>query len=242
MSTKNALIFSLAIVLSALFAAYAIIHRNDQERIISVTGLGSQDFESDLIVWDGRFTTIDTDMGKAYEKLQKDRQAIANYLKDKQIDEDHIVFSAVSNYRKTRSKYNANGQYVGEDFEGFELSQTVTIRSEEVIKIEKISRSITDVLNIGVQFYSNPPRYYYTKLSELKLDMIAKATANARQRAEQIANQSGGSLGGVVSAQMGIFQITGRLSNEDYSWSGAFNTRDKEKTASITMRLQYKVN
>jgi hypothetical protein len=97
------------------------------------------------------------------------------------------------------------------------------------------------LLNQGVQLFSNPPRYYYTKLAELKLDMIAKATADARSRAEQIAVQSGGSLGKVMEAKMGIFQITGRLSNEDYSWSGAFNTADKEKSASITMRLEYLV-
>ncbi|MDV7402312.1 SIMPL domain-containing protein, partial [Arthrospira platensis SPKY1] len=60
-------------------------------------------------------------------------------------------------------------------------------------------------------------------------------------RAEQIATQAGGKLGGVVTAKMGIFQITGRLSNEDYSWSGAFNTDDREKTASITMRLEYAI-
>lgn len=40
---------------------------------------------------------------------------------------------------------------------------------------------------------------------------------------------------------MGIFQITGQNSDEDYSWGGTFNTESKEKTASITMKLDYKV-
>jgi hypothetical protein len=40
---------------------------------------------------------------------------------------------------------------------------------------------------------------------------------------------------------MGVFQITGKNSNEDYSYGGAFNTSSKEKTASITLKVEYQV-
>jgi hypothetical protein len=240
-SSRQALTFSIAIVLSALVLGYAIIHRNDPVRTISVTGLGSQDFVSDLVVWEGRFSTLKVDLKTAYNELKEQKKLVESYLKSQNIDDSELVFSAVQTYKQTRPKYSNDGRYNGEEFVGYDLSQTVTIRSKEVDKVEGVSRSITDLLNQGVQLFSNPPRYYYTKLAELKLDMIAKATADARSRAEQIAVQSGGSLGKVMEAKMGIFQITGRLSNEDYSWSGAFNTADKEKSASITMRLEYLV-
>ena len=71
--------------------------------------------------------------------------------------------------------------------------------------------------------------------------MISKATQDARARAETIAEHSGGKLGELVSAKMGIFQITGQYSKEDYSWGGTFNTGSREKTASITMKLVYRV-
>ena len=71
--------------------------------------------------------------------------------------------------------------------------------------------------------------------------MISKATEDARVRAEKIAENSGGTLGELKSANMGVFQITGQNSGEDYSWSGAYNTADKRKTASITMRLEYEI-
>ena len=60
-----------------------------------------------------------------------------------------------------------------------------------------------------------------------------------RIRAEKIATNSGSSLGDLTSAKMGIFQITGQNSNENYSWGGTFNTSSKKKTASITMKLDY---
>ena len=96
-------------------------------------------------------------------------------------------------------------------------TQSVEIESKEVDKIEKVSREITELLNQGVQFYSQAPRYYYTKLADLKIEMISKATEDARLRAENIAKFSGGNLSTLESAKMGIFQITGQNSGEDYS-------------------------
>ena len=64
--------------------------------------------------------------------------------------------------------------------------------------------------------------------------MISKATEDARIRAERIAQNAGGQLGNLISARMGVFQITGQNSGEDYSWGGSFNTSDKKKTATIT--------
>ena len=138
--------------------------------------------------------------------------------------------------------YSPDGKFIGEEFVEYELTQTVAIESKDVNKIEKISREITELLNHGVQFYSESPRYYFTKLADLKIQMISKATEDARIRAEKIAEFSGGKLGKLESARMGIFQITGQNSKESYSWGGTFNTSSREKTASITMKLTYKVD
>ena len=71
--------------------------------------------------------------------------------------------------------------------------------------------------------------------------MIAEATENARIRAEQIAKNSGARLGKLKNATLGVFQITGQYSNEDYTWGGAFNTSSKEKTASVTVTAEFMV-
>ena len=72
--------------------------------------------------------------------------------------------------------------------------------------------------------------------------MKSNSTEDARLRAEKIAEFSGGKIGKIVSAKMGVFQIIGQNSNEDYSWGGTFNTSSKEKTASITMKLVYDID
>ena len=60
--------------------------------------------------------------------------------------------------------------------------------------------------------------------------MISKATQDARLRAEKIAEFSGGKLGKLESARMGIFQITGQNSKETYSWEEP-STQTLEKRA-----------
>jgi hypothetical protein len=96
-------------------------------------------------------------------------------------------------------------------------------------------------LEQGIELTSNPPEYYYTQLNTLKIDLLAQASSDSRTRAETIAKNSGGSLGGIKKATMGVFQITGKNANEDYSYGGVFNTSSKLKTASITMKIDYLV-
>lgn len=238
----SAIIFGIAIVAASIFLGKAYTDRNKVDGQIEVTGLGKTDFSSDLIVWEGSFGSENTDLKQAYLSLEEKKSTINAYLINKGIQPEELIYSAVSTNKKTKTIYTINGDYAGEEFVGYQLNQSLEIESKEVDKIEKVSREITELLNQGVQFYSQAPRYYYTKLADLKIEMISKATEDARLRAEKIAEFSGGALSDLESARMGIFQITGQNSGEDYSWGGTFNTSSREKTASITMKLVYKVD
>ncbi len=237
----NSIVFSIAIVIAAIVLGNAYLSRTKSDGTISVTGLGKTDFTSDLIVWQGRFEKENKDLKKAYLDLENDKIIILEYLNLKGINSNSIVINAIRTREKNKQNYSDQGKYLGKTFIGYILSQSIQIESKEVEKVEKISREITELLNKGVQFYSEPPRYYYTKLADLKIEMISKATADARIRAEKIAENSDAKIGNLISAKMGIFQITGQNSNENYSWGGTFNTSSKKKTASITMKLTYKV-
>jgi hypothetical protein len=238
----SAIIFASAIVLSSYILGNSLLNRNQPQGTIHVTGLGEKNFTSDLIVWEGNFTRESLDLKEAYANLEKDRNAVTAYLKSKGIPEDQLVFNAVSTLPQYQQNYTSSGNFAGQTFTGYQLSQTLVIESKEVEKVEKISREITELLNQGITFYSQAPRYYYTQLESLKLEMVAKATEDGRIRAERIAENSNSDLGDLITANMGVFQITGQNSGEDYSWGGAFNTSSKNKTATITMKLSFKVD
>lgn len=237
----TAAIFALSIIIAAAILGNAIINRNKKSGTVDVTGLGQQNFSSDFVVWEGNFSRENYEIQIAYTDLEKDRKAVTDYLVAKGIPKEQIIFKAVNTNPLYEQNYSSNGNYIGQTFKGYQLNQSLQIESKEVDKVEQISREITELLLQGVKFYSQPPRYYYTELESLKIEMISKATEDARLRAERIAENSGSKLGRLISANMGIFQITGQNSTEDYSWGGTFNTTSKEKTASITMRLSYGV-
>lgn len=241
MKSANAIIFGIAIVLSSFLLGNSYIKRAQTKGNLLVTGLGKIDFTSDLIVWSGSFSQESTDMQNAYSKLETDRQKVLDYFTQKGISANEIVFDAVTTDYLYESKYSDEGDYIGQEQIGYKLTLNVTITSHEVDEVEKISREVTELINQGVNFYSYSPSYYFTKLSDLKLELIQKATEDARTRAEKIAQNSGSKIGKLLSATMGVFQITGQYSNEDYSWGGVYNTSSKFKTASITVRLNYEV-
>lgn len=87
---------------------------------------------------------------------------------------------------------------------------------------------------MGVQFESLPPQYFYTKLADLKIEMLSLATEDAVKRAEQIAKSTGTKVERLRSAYMGVFQITPLYSTEvsDYGINDTTSI-DKEITAVV---------
>lgn len=233
------IIIALAVILSALIFGNAIKNRNHDRNTISVTGLGSKDFESDFIVWSGSFSKKSMDLKEAYAELDKDRETIKNYLASKGVKSENIIFSAVDIMKEFDETFNNYGSKTSSVFSGYALRQNVQIESNEVNKIEDISRQVSELINSGVEFYSNSPQYYYRRLAELKIEMIAAATKDAKLRAEKIAANAGSRLGSLKKADMGVFQIVAQNSAEEYSWGGSFNTTSKRKTATITVHLEY---
>jgi hypothetical protein len=207
---------------------------------ISATGSATRDFSSDLIVWRGSFSAYGKSTIEAYEKIKKDAGIIEEYLISHNVPKENIVFSSVDIYPDYRQIYNNYGNVIGSELVGYSLSQRLTIQSTDVDNIEVISRDITELIGSGVNFSSEAPEYYYTKLGELKLELIEAATADAKARIDIMAEQSGGKVDKLLSATLGTFQITAKNSATDtYTAGGTFNTWSREKTMFISVKLHY---
>ena len=236
------LIIALSIIAGVFVLGNAYKYKFKTQETIRVTGLAETNFVSDQIVWTGNYSRKTMDLKSAYSQLKDDESKIRSYLKGKGVTDAEMVFSAISIDKEFSSRYDENGRITGTEFTGYNLKQNVTVDSKDIEKVEKISREVTELIESGIEFNSSSPSYYYTKLSELKIDLLAKASADAKQRAETIAKNSGSGLGAIKKANMGVFQITGQNSDEDYSYGGAFNTSSKNKTASITIKIEYAVD
>jgi hypothetical protein len=237
----NTLLIAAAVVIAALTLGNALRNRNAHQHSIAVTGLGSKDFTSDLIVWRASFVAKNMELKAAYSELEENRNRLRKYLLGKGIQESNMIFSAVEINKEYDETYGPAGNRLSSRFSGYALRQSVQVESKAVDLVDGISREATELINSGVELTSEAPQYYYTKLAALKLEMIGTATRDARERAERIAQQANASLGNLKKADMGVFQIVAQNSSEDFSWGGSFNTTSKKKTATITVKLEYVV-
>ncbi len=232
---------AVAIFLSSAILANAYKYKYKAQETIVVTGLGETEFESDLIVWECNLDVETQSVELGYKELEEDKKVVKEFIASMGIAESDVTYKFVNVMEMTEPVYNANGNYTGQKFKCHKLTQSMTIESKDIEKVERMTREISSLIAQGITVRAYSPSYYYTKLDDVKLTLIEKASADARQRAEKIAVNSGADLGGVQSARMGVFQITGTNSNDAYEAGGSFNVMDKDKKARITMRIEYRV-
>ncbi len=240
-SWLSALIIGFSVVISCLALAYGLAHfRSESTHVITATGSASVDFDADIIIWRGSFSSVAYTSEAAYEKIKTDANIVKTYLLDNGVTEDEVVFDSVDIGRTYRDIYDVNGNYAGSEPDGYSLSQSVTTTSNNMDTVEKISREISTLLDKGVELSSNSPEYYYSDLDALKLDLIDKASINAKERIDIVAKNSGASIGKLKNSSLGVFQITAKnTGTASYSYDGAFDTSSRHKTATITVRLEY---
>ena len=236
------IIIGLSFIIGLFILGKAYKYRSTTNETIIVTGSAEKDFVSDLIVWNGSYSRKSMDLKSAYSQLKEDENTVRTYLTGKGIQNNEIVFSSVNITKEFNYKTDENGRSIGQQFSGYNLSQKVRIESPNVDKIDQISREATELIQQGIEFNSSSPLFYYTKLTDIKMDLLAKASADGKQRAEIIAKNAGNSLGKLKKATLGVFQITGKNTDEDYSYGGTFNTSSKNKTGSITIRMEFAVD
>ena len=231
-----AVILAIGLVLSAYVAGNSFVKAKEAGNSISITGSAKKQIKSDLAVWRGSFSARAPEMTAAYSNLQESQDKVRAYLQGKGIANQNIVFSSIST--STRYLILPNGQ-TSNQVESYELYQTVEIKSKNVDQRTLLWREATDLINQGVEFQSMPPEYFYTKIADLKIEMLSLATKDAMKRAEQIAKNTNSRVGALRSARMGVFQITPLYSNEvsDYGINDT-SSLDKEITAVMTCEFQ----
>jgi uncharacterized protein len=247
---KSTIIIGLSIILTGWILGRSFKNRNENLDSISVIGLGSKDFVSDEILWSGSFTTNSFDIKEAYNKIISDQKIVSNFFIGKGFKPNEFSFGAVNFQKKfkevrTQDTENAYQNRVEQVFSGYEATQTITFSAKQnqdlMKRIEAVSSKTSELINSGIELSSNSIQYTYSGLPTLKQSLIEKATKDASERATKIVNTADGSIGKLKRANMGVFQITGQGSTEDDSYGGINDTYSKNKTARITVRLEYEL-
>lgn len=224
---------AVGLVISSLILGWSYRGSKKADEAITVTGSAKRRITSDLVVWSAGVSAQSPQLADSYKKLTDDIPRIKQYLIGKGIAEDQMTISSITT--TTLKGRDSSGNETSE-ITGYSLSQQIEVRSADVAKIAQVAREATELINQGILVESSAPRYYYTKIGDLKVEMLGEAAKDAKERAEKIASSTGNSIGSVRSARMGVLQITAADST-DVSDYGVYDTStiDKDMTAVVNV-------
>jgi hypothetical protein len=205
---------------------------------IRVKGFAEISVKSDMANWKIAAQVRSNDLKAGYELIEKDIKVIQAKLKEYGFTEsDYSVFAAIV---EEESKINDKGVKTNE-IENYKISQTINIVSSKIEMVDKASKSITELMAMGVRVISYRPEYTYGKLEDMKIELIGKASGNALDRARAIADRAGSRIGSIKSASQGVFQIVpvGSTETSDY---GSYDTTTIDKVVKAVVTIDFTVN
>jgi len=179
-------------------------------RSVAVKGLAEWEVEADLALWAFRFVANGNDLGEVRAKIAADEAAIRRFVGEAALKDLTVEVSGFEVTDALAQLYRT-----GPVESRFIVAETLLARSTDVQGVAALAQRVGDLVAQGVVLSSegapaSGPVYLFTRLNEVKPEMVAEATRNARASAEQFAADSGSGLGAIRSASQGVFQILAR--------------------------------
>ncbi len=213
------------------------------QRKLRVTGSAKKRITSDHITWVATVSAHAADRTTAYKELRSGVDKAIAFLKKEGVQPAEIEPLSASFKEVFETQYlgvdkNRIEKQIGK---GFDTEEEIRIDSNDVDRIEKASRQVTSLLEEGVSITSGAPEYYYTRLGELKVEMLAAAGQDARARALNILKSTGGAeVGKLLGADMGIINVNPANSTET-SEEGNNDTSSRDKDIITIIHAEYEL-
>jgi uncharacterized protein len=179
------------------------------DRFVSVKGLATRDVSADLALWPIAYAETGNDLMVLQDTMDQRAKVILAFLAKNGIKAEETEMQQLSVQDLLAQSYRQEGAAENR----FILTQTIMVRTENVKAVTKSAQNVGELVRQGVvlaQTGYSGPTYLFTKLNDIKPEMIAEATKNARDAAAQFAKDSGQEVGEIRSAYQGVFQILPR--------------------------------
>lgn len=238
-SNGLALGLSLAVgmVVSAWLLGGTIRELKLADDTITVKGYAEVGVTADTGVWRGKLVARGLTLEDAYRELELGVQRFLEFAGEQGLDVTLIEVQPANSFVNHPV---INGQMQTGQIESYTLERHFSYTSSEVVRIGEIARASADLLRRGVDIQTWQPEYYVSAIEEVKLDLLAQATSNARERAARLAESSGVKVGRLRSARQGVFQIT-PPNSIDVSDYGMYDTQTIDKSAKAVVTATYAI-
>jgi hypothetical protein len=242
MSDRSSLFLPALLVAAGLaaggwFVGRGFVASRTADRYVTVKGVAERDVSADLALWPLQLVATSDDLAAAQTEVNKNVRQILAFLGRHGVDTTGVELQGLEVTDRLANRF---GGEQGSGQPRFIVQQALMVRSMDPETVAAAGQQVGELVEAGVVLSSGTgfgpaqPTFLFTHLNDVKPEMIAEATASAREAAEQFAADSDTRVGGIRQASQGVFVILPR----DQA-PGINETQQLRKTVRVVSTIDY---
>lgn len=206
---SGGLFIGLGLIVVGVMIYCAAVSFKNAERRVSVRGLSEREVLADMVLWPVVYTQTGNDLQTIYSELEAKNKIVLDFLTQAGVANEEITVNSAMIVDLEAERYNANSK-------GFRYlaTQIIAVNSSNVSKVVELQRQQNKLLRSNIALsndrYQYDTQFLFTKLNDIKPEMIAEATRAAREGAQKFATDSRSKIGKILKATQGQFSINDR--------------------------------
>ena len=231
------LLVALGLAVAGYFVSETLYKGKLASNTVTVKGFAERDVKADLALWQISFSITGGNLSLLYAQASGNENTLTNFLVQKGFQRTEIKTGSLDIEDLFANQYRSNN--ISAD-QRYILKDTITVRAINVERVDQTIRALNDVVKQGIVLTANTADFQFTKLNDIKADMLRAATKNARDAAQQFANDADSKVGSIQSANQGFFSVDSRDSAAAQNPSGGEgapqqSTIDKKVRVVVTL-------
>lgn len=209
-SLLAAILLALGIAFAGWSVADGLMKLRTADRYVTVKGLAEREVAADLVIWPISFFEAGNDLNAIYRKIDENTTLVRRFLAQSGLEKAEVAQSAPSIFDLQAQRYGNDNKSPYR----YRAEMSLIVRSSDAQAVKKAMQNVGELGKQGIAFteqnWDQRPEYLFTKLNDIKPDLLTEATQNARTAAEQFAQNADSRVGTIRSANQGQISIVDR--------------------------------
>ncbi len=210
-SWVSASLLAIGMIVAAVVVGSAIRDFRISDRYVEVKGFAEREVLADLAIWPIQYQLAGNSLEDIRQAMDAADEAVIAYLKLRGFGDEEL----------SRTPPRINDQWIyasgpQRPDNRYTAERGITLRTTRVEATRAALEDAAELISQGVVLtpgWGQSAQFLFTGLEAIKPEMIADATADARQAAAQFAADSEARVGAIRSARQGFFSINERDSS-----------------------------
>lgn len=201
------LLVAIGLAAAGYFVSNTIYKGRAASNTVTVKGFAERDVKADLALWQISYSMTGGDLAQLYAQSSANEKTLTDFLVQKGFNRADIKTGNVALEDLLANQYRTNNISVDKRYI---LKNNISVRSPDVARVDATTRALNDLIRQGIVLTANNVDFQFTRLNDIKAAMLRDATKNARDAAQQFANDADSRVGSIQSATQGFFSVGSR--------------------------------